>query len=215
MADIKIVLVGGGGVGKSALTITYVSNIWVPEYDPTIEDNHRKQVCIDDTVSMLDILDTAGQEEFSSMQSQWFRAGQCFLCVYAINSKKSFGEIQTLREKILRVQDVSGSESGGAWKVAMVLVGNKSDLPDEEREVTKAEGQEVASSWGEHVQFFETSARNHVNVDEAFRELVRGFRKAQDRQKQEAKKTGGGGKNVSGSRGGADAGPKEKRCTLL
>lgn len=76
------VLVGVGGVGKSALTITYVSNVWVPEYDPTIgnnffgqyffknlifktEDSHRKQVSVDDIVSMLDILDTAGQEEYS------------------------------------------------------------------------------------------------------------------------------------------------------
>ena len=67
-------LVGVGGVGKSASTITYVSNIWVSEYDPTIEgkmtttrfqlrksltlypDSHRKQVSIDDKVSMLDIL---------------------------------------------------------------------------------------------------------------------------------------------------------------
>lgn len=81
-------LVGVGGVGKSALTITYVSNVWVPEYDPTIgkknkkqflsipsniyfvsiEDSHRKQVSVDDVVSMLDILDTAGQEEYSKNQ---------------------------------------------------------------------------------------------------------------------------------------------------
>lgn len=81
--EIKLVLVGVGGVGKSASTITYVSNIWVSEYDPTIEgthlcfkpcsaihrsteqkvnniylclDSHRKQVSIDDQVSMLDIL---------------------------------------------------------------------------------------------------------------------------------------------------------------
>ena len=76
-------LVGAGGVGKSALTITYVSNVWVPEYDPTIgnilifeinikeitkytEDSHRKQASVDDIVCMLDILDTAGQEEYGS-----------------------------------------------------------------------------------------------------------------------------------------------------
>jgi len=171
MAEIKLVLVGVGGVGKSAITITYVSNIWVPEYDPTIEDSHRKQVSIDDDVSMLDILDTAGQEEYSSMQDQWFRTGQGFLCVYSIISRKSFNELPALREKILRIKDSS--------KVPLVLVGNKCDLTDE-REVSKEEGEELAKKFG--CPFFESSAKNHINVDESFRELVREVRK----HKQEA-----------------------------
>jgi len=171
MAEIKLVLVGVGGVGKSAITITYVSNIWVPEYDPTIEDSHRKQVSIDDDVSMLDILDTAGQEEYSSMQDQWFRTGQGFLCVYSIISRKSFNELPALRDKILRIKDAS--------KVPLVLVGNKCDLTDE-REVSKEEGEELAKKFG--CPFFESSAKNHINVDESFRELVREVR----RFKQEA-----------------------------
>ena len=159
-------LVGVGGVGKSAITITYVSNIWVPEYDPTIEDSHRKQVSIDDDVSMLDILDTAGQEEYSSMQDQWFRTGQGFLCVYSIISRKSFNELPALRDKILRIKDSN--------KVPLVLVGNKCDLA-EEREITKEEGEEMAKKFG--CPFFESSAKNHINVDESFRELVREVRK--------------------------------------
>lgn len=172
MAEIKLVLVGVGGVGKSAITITYVSNIWVPEYDPTIEDSHRKQVSIDDDVSMLDILDTAGQEEYSSMQDQWFRTGQGFLCVYSIVSRKSFNELPALRDKILRIKDSS--------KVPLVLVGNKCDLADE-REVSKEEGEEMARKFG--CPFFESSAKNHINVDESFRELVREVR----RHKQDGK----------------------------
>jgi len=167
MAEIKLVLVGVGGVGKSAITITYVSNIWVPEYDPTIEDSHRKQVSIDDDVSMLDILDTAGQEEYSSMQDQWFRTGQGFLCVYSVISKKTFSELPALKDKILRIKDAS--------KVPMVLVGNKCDLVDE-REVSKDDGEDLAKKFG--CPFFESSAKNHINVDEAFRELVREVRRA-------------------------------------
>eukprot|EP01089_Gocevia_fonbrunei_P001797 TRINITY_DN116_c0_g1_i1.p1 TRINITY_DN116_c0_g1~~TRINITY_DN116_c0_g1_i1.p1 ORF type:complete len:198 (+),score=47.56 TRINITY_DN116_c0_g1_i1:140-733(+) len=166
MSEIKLVLVGVGGVGKSAITITYVSNIWVPEYDPTIEDSHRKQVSIDDDVSMLDILDTAGQEEYSSMQDQWFRTGQGFLCVYSIISKKSFMELPALRDKILRIKE--------SRKVPLVLVGNKCDL-EGDREVTFDEGQELAKNFG--CPFYEASAKNHINVDEAFRDLVREVRK--------------------------------------
>mmetsp|Transcript_1486 Transcript_1486/g.1896 ORF Transcript_1486/g.1896 Transcript_1486/m.1896 type:complete len:86 (-) Transcript_1486:463-720(-) len=62
MSEFKVVVIGSGGVGKSALTIQYIQNHFVDEYDPTIEDSYRKQVTIDNETSVLDILDTAGQE---------------------------------------------------------------------------------------------------------------------------------------------------------
>eukprot|EP00456_Euglypha_rotunda_P009482 TRINITY_DN1213_c2_g3_i1.p1 TRINITY_DN1213_c2_g3~~TRINITY_DN1213_c2_g3_i1.p1 ORF type:complete len:102 (-),score=33.59 TRINITY_DN1213_c2_g3_i1:24-329(-) len=74
--EYKLVVLGGGGVGKSALTIRLVTDNFLDEYDPTIEDSYRKQVMIDDETALLDILDTAGQEEFSSMQDQWMRDGK-------------------------------------------------------------------------------------------------------------------------------------------
>lgn len=63
-------MLGGGGVGKSALTIRLVTDNFLDEYDPTIEDSYRKTCMIDQEMAMLEILDTAGQEEFSSMQDQ-------------------------------------------------------------------------------------------------------------------------------------------------
>jgi GTPase SAR1 family protein len=51
--------------------------------DPTIEDSYRKQVVIDDETALLDILDTAGQEEFSSMQDQVYSYTQS-LCYYVM-----------------------------------------------------------------------------------------------------------------------------------
>jgi GTPase KRas protein len=53
------------GVGKSALTIQFIQSHFVDEYDPTIEDSYRKQCVIDEEVALLDVLDTAGQEEYS------------------------------------------------------------------------------------------------------------------------------------------------------
>lgn len=97
-------------------TAPLVCALWF-HTDPTIEDSHRKQVAVDGEVSMLDILDTAGQEEYESMQDQWFRTGEGFLMIYAITNKKSFLEISRLRDKILRIKDKSA--------VPMVLMGNK------------------------------------------------------------------------------------------
>ncbi|KAJ2412090.1 RAS1 protein, partial [Coemansia sp. RSA 2531] len=62
--EYKLVVVGGGGVGKSALTIQFIQSHFVDEYDPTIEDSYRKQCTIDNETAMLDVLDTAGQEEY-------------------------------------------------------------------------------------------------------------------------------------------------------
>ena len=104
-AENKIVVLGGGGVGKSALTIRLVTDNFLEEYDPTIEDSYRKQVSIDNTVALLDILDTAGQEEFASMQDQWIREGKGFLLVYTITSQQSFDEMKTFYKNILRTKD--------------------------------------------------------------------------------------------------------------
>ncbi|XP_061555598.1 GTPase KRas isoform X2 [Phycodurus eques] len=93
MTEYKLVVVGAGGVGKSALTIQLIQNHFVDEYDPTIEDSYRKQVVIDGETCLLDILDTAGQEEYSAMRDQYMRTGEGFLCVYAINNTKSFEDV--------------------------------------------------------------------------------------------------------------------------
>jgi GTPase KRas protein len=57
LREYKLVVVGGGGVGKSCLTIQLIQSHFVDEYDPTIEDSYRKQCVIDEEVALLDVLD--------------------------------------------------------------------------------------------------------------------------------------------------------------
>jgi len=166
MALYKLVLVGLGGVGKSCLTIQFISQRFVDDYDPTLEDSYRKQVNVDSEECVLDIFDTAGQEDFSAVRDQYMRTGDGFLCVYSITYAVSFNEVQSLYDHILRVKD--------ADKVPFVLVGNKCDLVNE-REVPKEKGEALAKEIG--CKFLESSAKTKVNVNEAFHELVREIKK--------------------------------------
>jgi GTPase KRas protein len=127
LREYKLVVVGGGGVGKSCLTIQLIQSHFVDEYDPTIEDSYRKQCVIDDEVALLDVLDTAGQEEYSAMREQYMRTGEGFLLVYSITDRQSFEEIMTFQQQILRVKDKD--------YFPMIVVGNKCDL-DGERQVS-------------------------------------------------------------------------------
>ncbi|DAA13500.1 GTPase HRas isoform X1 [Bos indicus] len=164
MTEYKLVVVGAGGVGKSALTIQLIQNHFVDEYDPTIEDSYRKQVVIDGETCLLDILDTAGQEEYSAMRDQYMRTGEGFLCVFAINHVKSFEDIHQYREQIKRVKDSDD--------VPMVLVGNKCDLAA--RTVESRQAQDLARSYG--IPYIETSAKTRQGVEDAFYTLVREIR---------------------------------------
>jgi len=194
MTEYKLVIVGGGGVGKSALTIQLIQNHFIDEYDPTIEDSYRKQVTIDNETCLLDILDTAGQEEYSAMRDQYMRTGQGFLMVYAITSRSSFEELVGFKDQILRVKE--------ADHVPMVVVGNKSDL-ESERQVSSQEGQDLARNFG--APFFETSAKTRVNVEESFYHLVREIRKSVGTVK--------GGTTVKAKKSGL--GGLTKKCSLL
>lgn len=116
----KIVVVGGGGVGKSAITIQFIQSYFVTDYDPTIEDSYTKQCVIDDEVARLDILDTAGQEEFSAMREQYMRSGEGFLLVFSLTERQSFEEVYKFHKQVLRVKDRD--------EFPMLIVGNKADM---------------------------------------------------------------------------------------
>ncbi|PCG97428.1 Small GTPase superfamily, Rab type [Penicillium occitanis (nom. inval.)] len=166
LREYKLVVVGGGGVGKSCLTIQLIQSHFVDEYDPTIEDSYRKQCVIDDEVALLDVLDTAGQEEYSAMREQYMRTGEGFLLVYSITSRQSFEEIMTYQQQILRVKDKD--------YFPIIVVGNKCDL-EKDRAVTQQEGEALARQFG--CKFIETSAKSRINVENAFYDLVREIRR--------------------------------------
>ncbi len=158
-------------------------------YDPTIEDSYRKQVQIDNQSCMLEVLDTAGQEEYTALRDQWIRDGEGFVLVYSITSRSSFTRIQKFYNQIQRVKEssLSGSPtypgsplsssslgSGAFGPAPVMLIGNKCDKVTE-REVSTQEGSALARELG--CDFLEASAKNCVNVEKAFYDVVRQLRR--------------------------------------
>ena len=161
----KIIMVGSGGVGKSALTLQYMYGDFTEEYDPTKADSYRKKVTLDGEESFIDILDTAGQEEYAAIRDNYYRSGEGFLCIFSLCEKTSFENTREFREQICRVLDDE--------KVPFILVGNKADLTSQ-RQVTTREGELLAKEWG--CSFIETSAKTRQNVDEIYTKLMRSIR---------------------------------------
>uniref|UniRef100_A0A8B9XTM8 HRas proto-onco, GTPase n=1 Tax=Bos mutus grunniens TaxID=30521 RepID=A0A8B9XTM8_BOSMU len=127
------------------------------------QDSYRKQVVIDGEACLLDILDTAGQEEYSAMRDQYMRTGGLSLRV-CYQPRQVLEDIHQYREQIKRVKDSDD--------VPMVLVGNKCDLAA--RTVESRQAQDLARSYG--IPYIETSAKTRQGVEDAFYTLVREIR---------------------------------------
>ncbi|XP_068165304.1 ras-related protein ralB-B-like [Antennarius striatus] len=186
----KVIMVGSGGVGKSALTLQFMYDEFVEDYEPTKADSYRKKVVLDGEDVQIDILDTAGQEDYAAIRDNYFRSGEGFLLVFSITEQESFTATSEFREQILRVKEEE--------LIPLLVVGNKSDL-EERRQVSADDAATKASEWG--VQYVETSAKTRANVDKVFFDLMREVRKKKMAESKD--KNGPSGKK------------KKKRCCIL
>ncbi|OQV24012.1 Ras-related protein Rap-2c [Hypsibius exemplaris] len=162
MREFKVVVLGSGGVGKSALTVQFVSGHFAEKYDPTIEDFYRKEIEVDQQRCILEILDTAGTEQFASMRDLYIKNGQGFVVVYSVTNRQTFQDIKIMKDQIMRVKGVD--------RVPIILVGNKADL-EHLREVSSQDALALAQMWD--CPFMEASAKSRTNVNELFAEIVR------------------------------------------
>ncbi|KAF7666310.1 hypothetical protein LDENG_00111930, partial [Lucifuga dentata] len=192
----KVIMVGSGGVGKSALTLQFMYDEFVEDYEPTKADSYRKKVVLDGEEVQIDILDTAGQEDYAAIRDNYFRSGEGFLLVFSITEHESFTATAEFREQILRVKAEED-------KIPLLLVGNKSDLEDR-RQVSVDEARSKAEEWG--VQYVDTSAKTRANVDKVFFDLMREVR---GKKMAENKDKNGKGKNKKNKKS------LRQRCCLL
>ena len=155
--DLKIGVLGNSMVGKSALTFRFINNKFPTEHDTTIEDSYSIPTRINDYDCQLEILDTAGQDDYQTMLDTWINTCEGFLLVYSIDRKESFEGVKNKYERIKQIKN--------GQKFSVVVVGNKCDLEDS-RQVDKDEVEKYCKN--NNLKFMESSALKTINVKESF-----------------------------------------------
>lgn len=170
-----IVVVGSAAVGKSALTLRFVRSEFIGVYEPTVEDAYRKHVeTPDGEVGVVEIIDTAGTDQFRTMRELYFKNSDGFMLVCSVDQPGSIEELESIYQQI---KDVKKEEA-----ISLAVVANKSDIPKADWSIKTEDAAKVAKQW--NAKFFIASAKENENVNEAFTALV-----AQIRNKTKATET--------------------------
>uniref|UniRef100_A0A7S2SUM8 Uncharacterized protein n=1 Tax=Rhizochromulina marina TaxID=1034831 RepID=A0A7S2SUM8_9STRA len=155
--EVKVVLLGDTGVGKSSLVLRFITNEFKQYQESTIGASFMsKLIMVDGSPIKFQIWDTAGQEKYHSLAPMYYKGAAAAIVVYDITKESTF---QTLKDWVAELR------SQGPENIVIAVAGNKSDL-ESEREVDTATAQSYAHSIG--ASFLETSAKTKANVDEIF-----------------------------------------------
>ncbi|PGH05985.1 hypothetical protein AJ79_06674 [Helicocarpus griseus UAMH5409] len=166
----KIAIVGSRSVGKSSLTVRFVDGVFVESYYPTIENTFSSTIKYKGQDYATEIVDTAGQDEYSILNSKHFIGIHGYMIVYSVASRQSFEMVRVIRDKIL-------NHLGADW-VPLVIVGNKSDLRPDMRQVPDDEGKKLGEEF--NCAWTEASARLDENVSKAFDLMIAEVEKSQN-----------------------------------
>jgi len=160
---VKLLLIGDSAVGKSSLLLRFSDASFSSSFITTIGiDFQIKSIEIDGLKVKLQIWDTAGQERFKTITTAYYRGAMGILLVYDVSSRATFDHVKDWIRQI---------EQHAEENVNKILVGNKSDVPAEMRQVTYEEGKALAAEY--NLPFYETSAKADLEVTEAFEGITK------------------------------------------
>jgi len=171
---LKVIILGDSGTGKTSLMNQYVNKKFSNQYKATIgADFLTKEVMIDDKLVTLQIWDTAGQERFQSLGVAFYRGADACVLVFDVNVAKTFENLKSWREEFLIQAGPRDPDN-----FPFIVLGNKIDL-EQSRVVSRNRAQQWCQSKG-NIPYFETSAKEAINVEQAFQLIAKNAMKDED-----------------------------------
>ena len=158
----KVLLLGDSSVGKTCFLKRYIDNTFQDAYLSTIGFDFKfKNVTLKDGKKVkIQLWDTAGQERFRTIAKSYYKGAHGIVLIYDVTSKRTY---ENIRKWLNQIKEEASS------RISIILVANKIDC-EEEREVTKEEGENLAKTSG--LTLFEASAKDSINVNESFQDLI-------------------------------------------
>lgn len=160
--EIKVGMFGGGGVGKTAITLQFLKGEFTEGYIPTIEDQFSKVIDVDGQEISLIIIDTAGQDDFAEMRFSYYNQVQGFVLVFDITNPSSVDDLKKM------YKDISESVDD----VRCVVAANKADMRAVDKDqVPQEKYKEIENEM--KCKVLETSAKTGSNIQELYTEVIR------------------------------------------
>ncbi|XP_029015967.1 rasd family member 4 [Betta splendens] len=160
--EVRLVFMGAAGVGKTAIIQRFLKDSFEPKHRRTVEELHRKEYEVGGVKVTINIMDTSGSYSFPAMRKLSIQNSHAFALVYAVDDPESLDAVKRLREEILEVKEEKYTP--------IVVIGNKIDRREQRRVSSEDVLSTVALDWNH--SFLESSAKDNINVLEAFRELL-------------------------------------------
>jgi len=163
---LKVIILGDSGVGKTSLMNQYVNKKFNAQYKATIgADFLTKEVTVDDRLVTMQIWDTAGQERFQSLGVAFYRGADSCVLVFDVVQPKTFDNLDSWRDEFLIQAGPRDPDN-----FPFVVLGNKIDVD------SRVVAQKRALAWCQakgNIPYFETSAKEAINVEQAFQVIAR------------------------------------------
>ncbi|KAK7503889.1 hypothetical protein BaRGS_00005012 [Batillaria attramentaria] len=167
---VRVILLGDSSVGKTSLMTRFTEGTFDSAYLATIATEYaEKEVTVDDKKYVLYVVDTCGAERFKSLTQNFYRGTQICLLTFALDDYASFCNLSNWREEFLHFSGVDR-----ALQFPFIVVGNKADLPHEQRVVKSISAQAWCENGGHgDIPYIEASAKTGQNVEELFLTAVK------------------------------------------
>ena len=164
---LTIVILGAGATGKSSITVQQVSGHFLALYDPTIEDSYRTSILVDGEQIIFNILDTAGQEEYSALRDSYIRSDDAYICVCSLTSMQSLIELHELLNQIKMILDIDDFN-----ETPIIIAANKCDLINQ-IEIKDQDLEDIKSN--NNIEYIKTSAKNKINITLLFETIIKRY----------------------------------------